>query len=140
MAMKQLARLADEFEWFVVVAGEPARFHYLPQLWIDGRHKSNIKMDRNTHSLSGKRHFHIYGKPRGGRKGKLIAIVKEDGTRSHGSGEIKLHEDDAAALRAMGVPVPASNVVKWELPKNSDLAFLFIATEFVSTSASSPTR
>lgn len=104
------ATLTDLFESFVVVSGAP----FLPSLlWIDGRHKGNIRMDRNRHLQSGERHFHIYGKPRRGSKGKLVVVVKEDGSRSHGQGQIELHQDDADALRTMGVPIPPSNIVYW---------------------------
>jgi hypothetical protein len=137
MRSKPPIRLTALFESFVVVSGVDGS----PSLcWIDGRYKRNIRMDRDKHLQSGGRHFHIYGKPRRGGKGKLVAVVRGNGRRSHGHGEIELHDDDANALRARGVPIPPSNIVRW-LGLGDDWFMLVVtATDSSSASTSWPTR
>lgn len=74
---------------------------------IDGRFKGNIRIDQPTYG-AGQPHAHVYG-----RKGEEIGVLKMDGTRSHGSRRMGLHQNDAKALRARGFAVPADGIVEW---------------------------
>ncbi|NUX59291.1 hypothetical protein [Paraburkholderia youngii] len=76
--------------------------------WITGRFEANIRIDQPTHLHGdGQPHAHVLG-----RKGNELGVVNLDGTASHGS-KFKLHDKDAAALRARGFDVSPDNVVEW---------------------------
>lgn len=75
---------------------------------IPGRFPLNIRIDQATH-LHGNAdpHAHVFG-----RKGGELGVVSLNGTGSHGS-KFKLHDKDAAALRAQGFVIPPDNIVEW---------------------------
>ncbi|CAM2158195.1 conserved protein of unknown function (plasmid) [Pararobbsia alpina] len=76
--------------------------------WITGRFAGNIRLDQPTHLHGdGQPHAHVLG-----RKGNELGVVNLDGTASHGS-KFKLHDKDAAALRARGFNVSPDNLVEW---------------------------
>jgi hypothetical protein len=74
--------------------------------WITGRFDSNIGIDQPAHGR-GQQHAHVYG-----RKGEEIVVVNLDGSGSHGT-KGRLHDADAAALRARGFKVRDDNIVEW---------------------------
>lgn len=95
----------------VIVPLADGRFElYEGRKWIAGRFDSNIGIDQPT-SGRGQQHAHVYG-----RKGNEIVVVNLDGTGSHGT-KGKLHDDDAAALRARGYSVRDDNIVEWTVVK-----------------------
>lgn len=93
-------------------------------MWVDGRYKNNIRIDRDTHfsdAGSRNRHAHVYG--RTDRTDALVA-VRQSGKASHGKRGI-LHKKDAEALRARGFDIPASGIIEWvELPFDADAVLL----------------
>jgi hypothetical protein len=74
--------------------------------WITGRFERNIGID-NAADATGQRQAHVLG-----RKGDQVVVVKLDGTGSHGTIG-RLHDQDAAALRAKGFEVHPGNLVEW---------------------------
>ncbi|MFN4042040.1 MAG: hypothetical protein ACK4I0_10290 [Brevundimonas sp.] len=80
----------------------------LEGLWLDGRFKRSIRIDRPTHlGGAGDPHAHVYG-----RKGDEIVVVNLDGSPSHGTTG-RLHTKDAEKLRARGFQIPATNIIEW---------------------------
>ncbi|MDZ4108587.1 MAG: hypothetical protein U1E18_03195 [Brevundimonas sp.] len=80
----------------------------LEGLWLDGRFKRNIRIDRPTHlGGDGDPHAHVYG-----RKGDEIVAVNLDGSPSHGTTG-RLHSKDADKLRARGFQIPSTNIIEW---------------------------
>jgi hypothetical protein len=91
----------------VMVAHTDGRVElYEGRNWIAGRFDKNIGIDQPTHGR-GQQHAHVFG-----RKGGEIVVVNLDGTGSHGT-KGRLHDDDAAALRARGFKVRDDNIIEW---------------------------
>jgi hypothetical protein len=83
-------------------------------LWIDGRYKGNIRIDRDTHFAdAGERncHAHVYGRR---DRDKAIVAVRKNGTSSRALKGI-LHSDDADALRKRGFNIRPDNLVEFIL-------------------------
>lgn len=79
---------------------------YEGRKWIAGRFDRNIGIDQPSHGV-GQQHAHVLG-----RNGNKIVVVNLDGTGSHGT-KGRLHNDDAAALRARGFIIGPDNIVEW---------------------------
>src|SRR5258708_4698320 len=73
---------------------------------LSGRFPKNIRLDHPTYG-AGMTHGHVHG-----RKGDQIVVVNIDGTASHGT-KGRLHDLDAAALRASGFKLRDDNIVEW---------------------------
>ena len=91
---------------FISHDGETYRGLDEERKWISGRFSRNIGIDQAAYG-AGQTHGHVYG-----RKGKEILAVNIDGTASHGTTG-KLHDKDAAALRAQGFTIRDDNLVEW---------------------------
>lgn len=93
-------------------------------IWVDGRYKNNIRIDRDTHfSDAGEanRHAHVYGRT---DRNDAIVAVRQSGEASHGKKGI-LHKKDADALRARGFAIPNNRIIEWvELPLDPDVNLL----------------
>jgi hypothetical protein len=74
--------------------------------WITGRFERNIGID-NAKAGSGRESAHVLG-----RRGKELVVVNLDGTGSHGT-QGRLHDKDAAALRAKGFNIHPGHLVEW---------------------------
>ena len=80
----------------VAVADDASLQALVEGIWIDGRYKGNIRIDRDTHfSDAGEKnqHAHVYG--RTDRDNALVA-VRQSGESSHNL-RGRLHKDDAEA-------------------------------------------
>lgn len=71
--------------------------------WITGRFERNIGIDNATYG-DGQRHSHVLG-----RKGKQLVVVNLDGNLGYGT-KGRLHDKDAAALRAKGFEIHRGNL------------------------------
>jgi len=76
--------------------------------WITGRFERNIGIDNVTYVL-GQKHAHVLG-----RKGDQLVVVNLDGTGSDDT-KGRLHDEDAAALRAKGFEIHPGHLVTWHV-------------------------
>ena len=107
MRFKEFAGLETIEEIMVSEGADQSTFQRLDEgQWIDGRFEKGIRIDQATHGV-GQKHAHVYG-----RKGGEVGVVNVDGSASHGT-KCRLHDKDAAALRARGFAIKAGNIVEW---------------------------
>lgn len=91
-----------------VIIGRSDRYERLEEgKWIAGDFPNQIRIDRNTHLLSGDKHAHIHD-----RKGNELYALTQNAKPSHGSKSFKLSKDQADALRAQGFPIPKNRIVE----------------------------
>ncbi len=110
----RLAELFGKPEWVpplnaVIVTSDGVTLEQIAEgKTISGRFDHNIRLDQPTHLHGdGKQHAHVFG-----RRGDELGVVNFDGSPSHGS-KFRLHQADAAALRARGFSVRSDNIVEW---------------------------
>src|SRR5215475_10448645 len=75
--------------------------------WIRGRFERNIGID-NAADDYGQENARVLG-----RKGEQLVVVNLDVTGSHGT-KGRLHDKDAAALRAKGFEIHPGNLIEWD--------------------------
>ena len=78
------------------------------RIWITGRFDRNVGIDNATDGL-GQKQAHVLG-----RKGDQLVIVNLEGAASDGT-QGRLHDKDAAALRAKGFEIHPGHLVTWNV-------------------------